>query len=270
MLMRKLFSVLFLFGFIISLSAGMVSVVLKDGSALKVELCRSDASGNLFVKDSRGDFIIIRDEYKAVKMPLPEALDRVKVLISKKQNKNAESVFLKVSPDFDFPGIRARMRLLGAKLYKAQGAAGKAITQLEPLFKDKIVAPDIQNPYYSKALFELGELYCVAGKDEKAIEAFKKSAALGNPETAVAAFNKIGNIYLAKNLSNKALQYFFQSVSLLGTSVSGRESALGQLAYILKQKNVNKYKIYLNMLKKQYPGSKFISRIENLKSKVGK
>lgn len=268
--MRKIFAVLILFGFILSLSAGRVSVVLKDGSSLNVDFCRADARGNLFVKGARGNLIIIRDEYKAVKMPLPEALVRVNALISKKQSKKAETEFLKVSPDLDFPGIRARMRLIGAKVYNAQGASEKAIAQLEPLLKDEIVATDLQNLYYSKAFGELGKLYAASGKDEKAIEAFQKSAALGSPETAVAAFNEIGEIYLAKKLSHKALQYFFKSVSLFGTNVAGREFALGQIAYLMKQKNTNKYKIYLNMLKKQYPRSKFIVKIEKLNSKVGK
>jgi tetratricopeptide (TPR) repeat protein len=270
MLMRKFFAVLILFGFILSLSAGTVSVVLKDGSDLSVEFFRADARGNLFVKGARGDFIIIRDEYKVVKMPLPEVLARINALIGKKQHKKAEAEFLKASPNLDFPGIRARMRLVGAKVYNAQGAAGKAIAQLEPLLKDEIVAADVQNLYYSKAFGELGELYMASGKEENAIEAFQKSAALGSPEIAVAAFNKIGEIYLAKNLSHKALQCFFKSVSLFDVNVAGREFALGQLAYLLKQKNTNKYKIYLNMLKKQYPGSKFIVRIEKLNSKVGK
>ncbi|MFA7229932.1 MAG: hypothetical protein WC071_01555 [Victivallaceae bacterium] len=250
---------------VLRLSAGEPEIILKNGSRLKVPAVVADEAGNLLTVIKKRDVVIGSDDYRYVKTSRPAELNEVAELVKAGKWNEAEKILSTIGGKYDYPNLRAEYRYLAAMVFIGQKKPDKAENILKVLLDDDLSDPEHEREAYAKAFRMLGGIYQEKGEDDNVLATARKIIETGgSPEDVVWAGNTAGDMLLKKDKPGAAVKYFLQSVILFDKNTPGRDKSLYEICKYLKAKDINQYNFYSGILKKQYPDSTFIAKLNDL------
>ncbi|MDD5728389.1 MAG: hypothetical protein PHV59_07500 [Victivallales bacterium] len=230
-------------------------ILMADNRWLDVDFLSADKNGCLKVKLDRQEIIIRRRDFVRVEMELPRELAEVQRMFEAGKNQDAASLAIKLADKYNFPPLRLKIKLLLAQIKTAEGDYEGIVSLWLPEMTPEMAktVPQIESVFRAHGLFLLGNAYAGLSQDDAAREAYRKSFELAVPAYSAPANLALGRMLLAENNFAQALQCFLENIVIFPASTPGRLESLQETVKIYRKMNDNNYKIFEEMLKKEYP-----------------
>ncbi len=230
-----------------------IQVLLINSTWLKADLINADPEGNLTIRLKDTKRILRRKEFRIVKMALPLEMQKAEQLLNKNMPREAGKLLRAVDGKYNFPPIRAKIKVMEAQVKIAEADSRSAVFVLEPLLKDKMVMPELEAPVYAHGFLMLGNAYQRLKQENKAIKAYRRSFELAVPEYSAIANLDLGKLFLKQKNTRGALDCFLENILVFPPGTPGHKLSLEETIAFYKKDKDKKFKLYEDMLKKNYP-----------------
>ena len=236
-------------------------VMLRDSAPLEAKTISADQSGNLYCFDGTRQIIVPVMLYSYVRMPKPETLKQAESKLELGKYAEAEKMFREAAVKYEFLGWKAFCVSGLAKSLLKQGRQDAAVVEIEKIVNDEIDDPDFIQWQYMEAFRLLAPVYLQKNQNEKVVIVLEKMVGAQQGEYIVFAYNALGDLSLKQGDANAAVQQYLRAVISADKSVPARAESIYKLAELLKKSKKDAYKIYYEMLRKEYPKSDLINKI---------
>jgi tetratricopeptide (TPR) repeat protein len=258
MQMRKLLALLLisvLSPFIGSATAVPAKVLLINNKWIKTELLSSDEEGNLRVKLDKKELIIRRQDFVRVALATPPELLKAEKLLKKRELQQAFELTDGLTGKYNFPPLGLRIKLLRAQIKNSEENYKEVVSILTPQLSidSKKTVPEAETALRAESFLLLGNAYAKLSKDDAAVKAYRRAFEQGVPEYSAQANLASGRMLLAKDYYDKALRCFLENIAIFSVKTPGRRESLEETIKIYKKIKDKNYKVFEEMLKKEYP-----------------
>ncbi len=250
--------------FILSLTASCFAmaasglIMLKDSSPLNAAEITADGDGNIYCFDGKQRIIVPKSFYSYVRLDKPDEIKRAEESLSSGKHAEAEKMFRDAALKYEYLGWKAFCVAGLAKALLLQEQAEMAAGEIEKIAKDHIADPDFVQWQYMEAFRLLAGIYWQKNLTPKAVAVLQEMLGATRSEYIVFAYNLLGDIALKDGKSDVAGLNYLQAVIYGDKSIASRAEPIFKLAGILKKRNDAAYKLYYEILKKDYPESDLI------------
>ena len=237
------------------------SVMLKDNSPLEAREISADKDGNLYCFDGKQQLIVPKSFYSYVRIPKPEEIKQAEDSLNNGKYAEAEKIFRDAAVKYEYLGWKAFCAFGLAKALAMQEHREMAIVEIEKIVKDHIADPDFTQWQYMEAFRLLAGIYLQTNLDEKAAAILEEMIDAEKSEYIVFAYNLLGDIALKQGRADAAELNYLQAVIYGDKSIPARAEPVFKLGEMLKKRNDATYKLYYEILKKDYPESDWFKKV---------
>jgi tetratricopeptide (TPR) repeat protein len=253
--------------FILSLTAPFFSmaaggiVMLKDSSPLNATEITADKDGNIYCFDGKQQIIVPKSFYSYIRLAKTDEIKLAEVNLNTGKYAEAERMFRDAAVKYEYLGWKAFCVSGLAKALLRQERGDAAVVELEKIIKDHIDDPDFTQWQYMEAFRLLSGIYLQKNLDEKAVAILEEMIDAEKSEYIVFAYNLLGDIALKQGRNDVAELNYLQAVIYGDKSIPARAEPVFKLAEMLKKRKDAAYKLYYEILKKDYPASDWVRKI---------
>jgi tetratricopeptide (TPR) repeat protein len=230
-----------------------LEILLSNNTWLKAELVKSDIEGNLVLVLDGKETILKHKDFMLVKMPKPWDITNAEKLMNNNKPDEAGELLDSIALKYNFAPIDSQIKLMQAELKYKAGEYKTVISLLKPFFNKKIILPQMQALNIARGLLLLGNAYSELEEFEKAAEAYKHSYEMAVSEYSALANLALGRILLKQELKKEASECFLENITIFPAETPGHKESLIELIAVYKSENNKKFKIFEDILKKEYP-----------------
>ncbi len=251
-----------LFCSVFRVSSEEVMVYKKEGAPVKGSFVKGDPNGDLWVMQGQVRVKVKASDYSYARLAdKPKDIDAAEKLLAAKNYEKAAS---------DFAGLYTKYKSVGYDVFCVFGEAsalvglGKkndAINRLKILDKYELVDQDKETEFYESR--KLLSTLCI--EESKFADALAILADLGqsnDDDVAAFGFNSRGDILLKQDKKRDAVLMFMRTALLFPVENKERARALLMVANVLTDMQDNRGKVFLDMLKSDYPNSALINELK--------
>ncbi|MEI8247688.1 MAG: hypothetical protein WCI51_17765 [Lentisphaerota bacterium] len=236
-------------------------IMLKDSLPLNASEVTADKDGNLYCFDGKRQIIVPKSFYSYVRLDKPDEIKRAEGSLSSGRHAEAEKTFRDAAVKYEYLGWKAFCISGLAKALAQQNRSEMAVVEIEKIVKDHIADPDFTQWQYMEAFRLLAGIYLQNNLDEKAVAILDEMTDAEKSEYIVFAYSLLGDIALKHGKADAAELNYLQAVIYGDKSIPSRAESVFKLAEMLRKRNDPTFKLYYEILKKDYPESNFIKKI---------
>ncbi len=223
-----------------------------------------ESSGKIsFKRKTIGSILKPSDYYYAYsKREDVKGLKEADAKLAKNDFAGAVSAYDKIHNDYKFLGWDVYAILKQGEALQGMKKIKEAVKKLE-LLKDYEVKNPLKEDDMMKAYKLLASLYILDNQIDNAENMLKIVGGRAKDDaTAAFALNARGGILEKKGAMKDAINAYLQTILLFPIEISERENALCQVANLLKASGDRRAQTWADMLKSEYPDSKFIKKLK--------
>jgi len=237
-------------------------IMPKKGALIKTTKIEADASGTLTFMKGRAKMTMKKKDYNYAR--LPASMTKVPTIDSNAASKGPEwaaTYYEKYAGVYKYLGWDIYCKDKAAQSYIQLGQLDKALALVEPLLTVKVINPK-RARHLDSALGTLASIYVKSGASAKATALVPKLVGSSDNEVAASALITQGDVYLKEGKLKDALLSYLQPALLFEKTNKSRAEALYKAVVAMKKMNdIGRSKQFTEMLKADYPGSKFIDQL---------